>query len=734
MDNEQSQPPVSPEAAGRLESWKEIAGYLKRDVRTLRRWEKNEGLPVHRHMHEKLPTVYAYKSELDAWWNNRRPRLEAQEAKETKEKSKRWLLAGALALAAVAAVTVGLGYWLAQPPPLAFEERDWVLIASFENRTGEPLFDGTLEYALERELSNSRFVNVVPRERIVDTLQLMRKPPDTRVDAALGREICLRDGGIRALLTGRVEKLDTTYVLSAALVNPADGVTVASFSEEAEGQKQVVPALRRLSSQVRHALGENLALIQESNQKLEKVTTPSLRALQLFSQGSLLKEQRQYKAAEEFLREAIAEDPEFTSAHLWLAYALMNQRRPKEEYLPHAERALELSESVTEHERYFIRASYYSFTGQYEKAVAPYEALLLIYPDHRFANGNLASIYQQLGRPQEAVPYYVRHAELRPNDFFTNARAAVGLVIWQNNPAEAKPYFQRALALTSPEIVDQYPVWAAWTQLFPAHEHWYKGEVQEALNEVTRVAETLKSPGTKKRTRWDYGLVVGFFYLDLGKLRAAEESFQHISDTAFRHSLLAYIALARGDMPAVREHMKHVATRKVFGSGDATLFARTGLFAEAERAIAYMEEKNRPEVAIAAVRGELALARGQTAQAIPLLQKGLEVAPNFFFGPSLTAAESLADIWERQGDLPRAIQVLETASQEKKRAFFGGDAYDWMRVQMGLAQLYRKVGREQDAQKIEAELRKLLAYADPDHALLRQLQATEEVAVTQNPE
>ena len=45
----------------------------------LRRWEKNEGLPVHRHMHDKLSTVYSYQHELDAWWNNRRPRLEQQE-------------------------------------------------------------------------------------------------------------------------------------------------------------------------------------------------------------------------------------------------------------------------------------------------------------------------------------------------------------------------------------------------------------------------------------------------------------------------------------------------------------------------------------------------------------------------------------------------------------------------------------------------------------------------------
>src|SRR5271154_6093524 len=51
-----------------LDSWKEIAAYLKRDVRTVQRWERHEGLPVHRKLHDKVSSIYAYKSELDRWW------------------------------------------------------------------------------------------------------------------------------------------------------------------------------------------------------------------------------------------------------------------------------------------------------------------------------------------------------------------------------------------------------------------------------------------------------------------------------------------------------------------------------------------------------------------------------------------------------------------------------------------------------------------------------------------
>ena len=69
-------PGTQSQAAGeRLDSWKQIADHLKRDVRTVQRWEKKEGLPVHRLVHGALGTVYAYKSELDAWWTRAERRV-----------------------------------------------------------------------------------------------------------------------------------------------------------------------------------------------------------------------------------------------------------------------------------------------------------------------------------------------------------------------------------------------------------------------------------------------------------------------------------------------------------------------------------------------------------------------------------------------------------------------------------------------------------------------------------
>ncbi|MDA2939283.1 hypothetical protein MYX75_13610, partial [Acidobacteria bacterium AH-259-A15] len=97
---------------GRLDSWKEIAAYLQRDVSTVMRWEKKEALPVHRHMHDKRGTVYAYRSEIDTWLANRRPDL--GDSKPNWRRAIPWSIAVVIAL--IAGVAIGsLTRWAPQP-------------------------------------------------------------------------------------------------------------------------------------------------------------------------------------------------------------------------------------------------------------------------------------------------------------------------------------------------------------------------------------------------------------------------------------------------------------------------------------------------------------------------------------------------------------------------------------------------------------------------------------------
>jgi hypothetical protein len=180
-----------PEPGGeeRLDGWKRIAAYMNRDVRTVRRWEKNQGLPVRRLMHDKLATVYAYRSELDTWLQQQETSAQEKASLRASTSSKpvrrwAWLIAVTLGLAGVFT-----WYWPSHDePPISFGEWDWVLVTQFENRTGEELLDGIVEYALQRELANSRYLKVAPRGRIDDALRLMRLPPDTPLDVSTGRD------------------------------------------------------------------------------------------------------------------------------------------------------------------------------------------------------------------------------------------------------------------------------------------------------------------------------------------------------------------------------------------------------------------------------------------------------------------------------------------------------------------------------------------------------------------
>ena len=120
MENPSSQPPPD----GRLDSWKEIAGYLKRDVTTVQRWEKREGMPVHRHLHDKMGSVYAFRTELDAWARGRNlgvaaepaPAVEVAQALATPA-TPRWWLGLWLIAATGALISAGFMFWHLQQPP-----------------------------------------------------------------------------------------------------------------------------------------------------------------------------------------------------------------------------------------------------------------------------------------------------------------------------------------------------------------------------------------------------------------------------------------------------------------------------------------------------------------------------------------------------------------------------------------------------------------------------------------
>jgi TolB-like protein len=634
--------------------------------------------------------------------------------------------------------------------PLAFKARDWVLVANFENRTGEKLFDGTLDYALGLELSNSRRVNVVTRERIGDALRLMKKPPDTPIDAAVAREVCLRDGQIRALVTGRVEKLGSRYVVSAELVDPKSDATLAGFREESAGADDSLQAVRRISDRVRTALGEPPPP-GDGEPGLAKVTTTSLKALRLYSEAeSLMRDDSTaaysgsagggQAAIEELLRKAVQEDPGFASAWLMLAFTLHAQGKPLEEVQACAATAMRLSETTTEREQYFIRASYDQLLGQREKAVAAYEALLALYPDDYWTADILAHIYdfEHDSREREkAVRIDARLADLRPNDFFWNWAAVYDYVALKPDDARANLYLRRASALITADVAERLPILVSYVELVPFTLAWVNGDVAGAAREIDRVAAGIDLLGGRSRDCLAVHVALG--YLTLGKIEAAALAAGKIVDPVIRNDMLAQIDFLDGDRAALRRHLRAAGSLRsqrvsegfldttvvlrarsgVDAAPDPRYFSVGGPFPELREAGAYQCG----EATLHTVRGEIALRHGRVADGIRELEEGRRIGADDvgYVESFYLARESLAASLERRGEIPRAIAVLEQNADRRDSVVRGTTAAYWLRNRLHLAKLYRRAGRDEEVRAVEAELLNLLAVADPDHPILVEL-------------
>ncbi|MCP4658366.1 MAG: protein kinase [bacterium] len=194
---------------------------------------------------------------------------------------------------------------------LFFEAGDRMVIATFENLTGEPILDDSLDFAFRSDLEWSRHANVLSETQVQDALIRMERDPDTRVDRLLGREICQREGA-KALVIGSVEKADMIYVLHAEVIDAHTGDTFYQ-SERAADRSALLTAIERLTQAIRAYLGESSEEI-ESARPPEKATTYDLGALHAYTLGLAKIAEGNDEAAAQHLERAIELDPAFVMA------------------------------------------------------------------------------------------------------------------------------------------------------------------------------------------------------------------------------------------------------------------------------------------------------------------------------------------------------------------------------------------------------------------------------------
>lgn len=629
-------------------------------------------------------------------------------------RANRWLTFAVAMLAAAA----GMSAWLVKSP--LPPSNATVLIWAFENTTGEPVLDGTLRFALERELSNSGHVRVVSPERVQDILKLMRRPPGSNLDRELALEMCRRTPGIRALITGRAQKIGSRYLLTAEVIDPADGAMLRAGEAQASNQEEVLAAIHSLSAQLRSEVLDSVSGSPISAPSLEVVTTKSLHALQLYSQASnLMIDGSDVAGVIHLLEQALAEDPDFPSAHIMLAWQLFNSGLPSTE---HFERALALSDTASERERLFIQGSYYEVKVVNPgdpaalRAMAAYQELLRLFPDDFWATNNLAGLYRGAGRTREALLLQVRKAELRPE---SGDQDIPGLWTSLMSIGESGGADRLTTLCSSRLDVPQCPEVILTRDTLPLWRAIREGHPDEALGIAQRVnRQYWQSPVMLQALQ----STLSQAYLDMGMFRAELELSEGSQITEERFTGPALVAYYRGDKIAESAAWMEVAKHPdLIGPSTVMRLAALGQFQEAESALANLKRMQPIQFAHLA-RGYLELERGQIAESIRDLRLGNSYYQEQHFSALSKASDHLATALERAGDAHQALQVLmdtetQLASQSDR------DFVDhWNLVtRQHLARLYRQAGYTAEADAIESALRAQLGLSDSGHIVLQAL-------------
>jgi tetratricopeptide (TPR) repeat protein len=336
---------------------------------------------------------------------------------------KLWKVLVPAAVVVVALIAAGL-YWRSRSTssvataPLT--EKDAVVLADFDNKTGDTVFDDALKQALAVDLGQSPFLNILSERRVGETMQLMGRKPGDKITLDVAREICLRTG-TKALLNGSISRLGTQYVIGLEAVNCNTGDVLAKEQGEASSKESVLKTLDQVATSMRTKLGESLASVQKFDVPIE-ATTSSLEALKAFSMGVRVAREKGPAEAISFYKRAIELDPNFPTAFalLGLNYANLGQPSRAAENL---QKAYQLRDRVSEREKLRISANYYYIvTGELEKEAQTYQLWMQSYPNDAVPHGNLGANYMALGQYDQALPELKQGIALAP----------IGVVGYQN--------------------------------------------------------------------------------------------------------------------------------------------------------------------------------------------------------------------------------------------------------------------------------------------------------------
>jgi serine/threonine protein kinase/tetratricopeptide (TPR) repeat protein len=642
-----------------------------------------------------------------------------------------------LRLAGVILATIlglaGTSYWVFEnyfrspKAALAFQKRDWIVIADFENLTGDKVFDRSLQTALNVGIQQSQYVNVLPPKRVQDALGRMRKEPGTKLDESLASELAVREGAKGVLVCG-IAEIGGVYSLTARLVEPGSRATVMTEATKATGKAEVLPALDSLAKTVRQKLGESLPSISQQNLPLPRATTASLEALKTYADGKKLLANNN-PAGIDLFRQAVAIDPDFAMAHadLGLYYYMGGDKTQGEE---HFTKALSLLDRLTLREKLWIRAVVEDWRGNREQAASDYRTYLAQYPDDGGAWFRLGWTYMAtLGQTEKAIAAFQRVLEINPSEdsAYINLASCFNLAGQTEKSVE---YYQKAFQRRPSEM----------TGLFVNHEY---GFALVRMGNLSTAAETfqkmISEDQDSKKARGYRSL--GLLDMYEGKYSAAFANFKeaillnkaiHSLESEYRdHMFLASAYRTKGrtaDFASELAAANRILSRAHFGPiwsmHLAKTYARMGKTAEATKLLNDMMAQAQNPMAISGinnstqtdqaatyvVKGEIALANMKVSEAMESFELAQRVRPGDL------GLESLAFAYQSLGK-PRdsalkyeeivAAYSLGTEKQEY-----------WILAHYELARLYRELGDTQKAKEYYEKFLNIWKDADPDIPIL----------------
>jgi tetratricopeptide (TPR) repeat protein len=361
---------------------------------------------------------------------------------------------GALVALALA-LLIGTWYFAPGPAPPVQHAAVSVLIADFENRANDPVFEGSLEQALGISIEGASFITSFRRQ---DAKRLAAQiKPGSRLDESVATLVSVREG-IKVVLAGSIEPKGAGYTISLKAVDPAVNKTLATASAFAPTKAQVLRVVGSLAAKMRSVLGDTTSE-SEKLAAAETFTAGSLEAVRAYSLAQDLQAAGKDEPSIEYYKRAVDQDPKFGRAYAGWALSAFHLGR-NDEANEEWKVALSLMDRMTEREKYRTQGTYYrNVSRDYEKARDTYETLVKLYPADYVGHNNLAIAYfnlrnfrKALEEGRRAVEIYPKSLVIRTNyslygmyagDFTTaaaEARHAIDL-----DPAS--PYFKAFLPL-----------------------------------------------------------------------------------------------------------------------------------------------------------------------------------------------------------------------------------------------------------------------------------------------